>query len=125
MEFAKIPIRAVHFYNSVRRAPVGHHHKANPYSKHSSPCDLDLNSSFISCGNAIKAHFSGTGSPASFCQNITSYFVGNRHNLAIAKAFHIASAVKILALVNIAAKKSPVAPSGALLILTLLKQMTA
>ncbi len=55
MEFAKSPSDMLHFYNSVRRAPVGHHHSKSVFK--ALFMDTDLNSSFISCGNAIKAHF--------------------------------------------------------------------
>ncbi len=84
MEFAKIPIRLIAFYNSVRRAPVSHHLSKSVFK--ALFIDTDLNSSFISCEVLLK-HIFRYRQPCLLRQNITSYFVGNCHNLAIIKHF--------------------------------------
>ncbi len=87
----------MHFYNSVRRAPSAII-IANPYS--STLHGFGLIHLFISCGNV--KHIFRYRQPASFI-NITVISLEIAIML-IAKAFHITSAVKILAPVNIAAK---------------------
>ncbi len=67
---------------------------------------LDLNSSFFSCGlNTIKAlHFPLRAALPPSAKYNQLFRWKHLHNLAIAKAIHIASVIKILTPVNIAAK---------------------